>query len=395
MINITGILTLSFVSVCRLQLAGIRLRNSEKPLISLLVNHAEGRLRKQFGEILLPGISSAEKGADEENSAQEDLNYYHLTACLKEHFVPEDYLFLRAFFAESQEETSFLLRQAQMLQPENLRMHIIAGFMDSYDSDQHPQDVLNHLNSLTENCHLQDVKTFSWLLNLIHTLSDEGSKIINPLEAACYLNGKILPETAVCSLLHYMSERTEARVINKILHHLSHPAIQDNPVFLLVKAGVLYDLNDYETALQWFRIVNLNKVRTDNYVRLEVNYKISVCLKNTNQEGRSILFLRDILFSGDYDGFFSEYYFHVIIDLAGYYMRIGQYREVDRVLEKLDTGILEFTNGSLGEKLYLLLAEKFLMDCNWEEALDYYKKAFELNSCSETEEKIRMLERHL
>ena len=76
-------------------------------------------------------------------------------------------------------------------------------------------------------------------------------------------------------------------------------------------------------------------------------------------------------------------------------MRIGQYREVDRVLEKLDTGILEFTNGSLGEKLYLLLAEKFLMDCNWEEALDYYKKAFELNSCSETEEKIRMLERHL
>lgn len=56
------------------------------------------------------------------------------------------------------------------------------------------------------------------------------------------------------------------------------------------------------------------------------------------------------------------------------------------------TGILTL---SFVSACRLLLAEKFLIDCNWEEALDYYKKAFELNSCSETEEKIRMLERHL
>ena len=131
--------------------------------------------------------------------------------------------------------------------------------------------------------------------------------------------------------------------------------------------------------------------KPEQHVELELRYKRAVILRETGHEGEAILLLEKILFSEDYERCGSDYFYYAIVDLARYYVRIMQPEEVNKVLSKLPNDMREYVEVITGDGYLLVMADKAMLEADFENALHYYKKAYRVNTSPVIKEKIRQL----
>ncbi len=401
MLDVTGILCFAFIRVCRAHLSDIKSRYKEKEWLGILCSFAEKEFRNAVGEILLPGINDIDKEIEANNPGDDNgpssKELYSLVCEMKEQLKPADYLFFKAIVTEKEEDTIFLFQQAQMISPENLRFQIMTSFITNEDDE--PVDMCLQLESLVRLTDKQDVKDYSYLLNLVREMSKNPGKI-SPMKFVSFINRVPLPYMALYSLLFELGEKIEfsdkeqlePSALKKILQHLDLPRQERNWIYQFLQAKVCFAENNYDNALSWYSGINTERNDVGFYQTLEILYKQAVSYRETGKEGKAILQLREIVFSGLYDDSYSDYYFHSLVDLAGYYVRIGENREADNVLSKLKAEMLSYVEEMIGEDYLVLMADKSMLEYDVENALKYYKKAFGMTGNKEIEKKIKMLE---
>jgi len=163
-------------------------------------------------------------------------------------------------------------------------------------------------------------------------------------------------------------------------------------VFNYAQATAYYVLEDYENARTWFQKINMESESIPYYTLIDIRYQITVVYRKTGSLGKAVLMLRDLIFTEREDDTYSNSYLRAIVDLAAYYVGREQKDEADRILARLDGDLMVYAEELMEEELFILLADKSMLDCDIEQALHYYKKAFELCAKPEIEEKIRILE---
>lgn len=385
MIDITGILTIAFIRICVAQLYELERRHQHKAWIKIIVEYARGELRSIR--------TRTEYGADVnegKNMSLKDEQFYAMVCDLKQHLDPADYLFLKSLFTEDDNDRIFFLEQACMISPENLRLQVISTFINQ-DIEDDPEKLIGHLNSLTEHSAAKDIKEYVRILEIIMALSDEHS-VFRPLELAQFLNNCSLRKKAKFSLLHHITEKADAHSSAEIINHLNANGTK-YWIFEIVKANVAYDLGDYEYALKLYKKIENYKWESNSLQKLEIQYKLSTCLRETSNEGQAIMMLREILFSGDYNDCGHDDFFHAIADLTAYYVRIRQAEEADRVLNILHPGMMDYMETLSGEPFLVIMADKALLEADLKKALHFYRKAYDLSSNPDIGEKICALEK--
>lgn len=379
MLNITEVLSIAFLRVFREHVDEIIEPHLKEPWIIHLFSKAEESIRDAEVGIVLPGLHCEED--------TEEL--YKLTGILKDKLSPVDFLFYKALFADSEQESVFFLQQAQMMAPENLRLHIMAYFM-SGDFDEEPDLFLLHLDSLPAYKTFPAVNNYVFILKLIRRL-DQKNVSIDAHELADFLNGNGLPPDAMFSILYHIMERVEVSVIKRILDTLNIYNQERNSIYVLVNAHMYTELKAYDTALHWFSKIELEDVMLPLEIQLSFRYKFCQVLMNSGNEGKAILMLREIVYSGIYDTCGCDACYHAIVDLASCYVQSGQAEEAGGALSILDLTGIEVLEEQRGEEFLLLMAETHMLKDRWEEALDWYRKAFKVSGNREVAKIIRSL----
>ena len=380
MLYLTGIISYAFINVCKAQLEDIKRRYKEKDWIHSIANYAEKELRDIAGNMLLPGISTIEKkimcNGEENENHPTDEQMFSTVCALKDQFDPADYLFFKAMFTNDDRDRILLLQQAQMISPENLRIHIITTFI-FLDDGEKILEQLSHLNSLLSLSKNTDTKEFNRILHVLDLVSKKDNKMIPP-EVAGFLNATTLPDFVKYSLLFYIKLKTDAPILKKILELLLIPGCEKHWIYIFAQGHVSYEMKDYKSTLKWLNQVDFERQNVEHYSILEIQYMSSVALRNSGNEGKAILLLREMLFSGTNDGCLSDFYINAVIDLAKYYVKLGQSQEADKALSKLFPDMNDYLEEMLGENYMLLMAEKSLLESNTELALEYLKKLMQL-----------------
>ena len=393
MLNMTKILSIAFFRVFKEQVDDIKKSYSEEPWINLLISYAEKSIRDAEAVIYLPGLTSEdfEDLTAWHNPTNEE--FYTLTCVVKDKFAPVDFLFFKAFFAEGEEETVFLLQQAQMMEPENLRLHILAYFMSS-DFDEDPDLILRHLDSLPAYRRFPAVNNYIFILKLIRGL-EQKNVLVDADEIVEFLNGEGLPPIVRFSILYLIMESAEVTFTKRILDNLNIYKQEKNSIYKLVNAWVFTELKEYDTALYWFRKIKLEDGMLPLEIRLRFLYRLCCVQMNSGNEGKAILMLREIVYSGIYDRCGCDEYYHAVVDLASSYMESGQREEAGKVLSILNPMTIEILEEMRGEEFLLLMAENHMLQDHWEEALVWYRKAFKISGDKEVANKIKLMEKGL
>jgi pterin-4a-carbinolamine dehydratase len=393
MISMSNIMTYAFTKLCMAILSEIKCRYKEKECLDIFIKHAEHELRE---DLAMDSLSDTEDTAGlitaENFTALDNGGLLSSLSGLKHQMDSADYLFLKALFVESEQDALFLLQQAQMISPENIRLYVLISFIENDNADA--GDVpCKDSRQLTSFAHLTDdaaVRDFIFLLILDRSMK-EKMEGLSPLAMANFLNRVSLPLQARYSLLYEISERIATTDVKVLLQHLQLPKQEQNWVFRLLSGNVSFYFEDYKNALDLYSRVDIDDEEVDYYQEIEVLYKQAVSYWETGNEGKAILQWRDILFSGNYDQSYSAFYYHAMVDLARHYVRMRDNREAGRVLSKLDADMIEFIEDVIGEDYFLLIAEKALLETDYEKALIYFEKANKANEREETTEKIRKL----
>lgn len=383
MIDITGILTISFVNICIAELDNIKKRCKDKVWMGIILRYAESELNAIWTKTIYPWYTPGDKEMSDEE-------IYTLVCDLKEHFNPADFLFLKSMFTEDDEDRVFFLEQAQMISPENLRIFIISTFL-SADVDENPESLSENMDNMMEFFEAPELKEFARLVDIIRMVSDE-SQVFRPIETAQFLNSSKLPPVVKYSLLHYIVSKAGAETGKMLINKIRIPGCKEAWRFRFVKANIFYELKEFENALEEFIKLEKSNKKPDPYYELEIRYKRAIIFRETGHEGEAILLLTKILSSENYEGSLSDYYFLTIIDLAKYYVKIKQPGEINRVLSKLPDEFIDYVEGLTGDGYLLVMADKAMLEDDFENALRFYKKAFQVNTNPLIEEKIRKLE---
>ena len=380
MLNITEILSIAFLRIFRVYGDEIFGPMVKEPWILHLFCKADNYIRVAEEEIVHPGLKSEED--------TEEL--YKLTGILKDRLSPAHFLFYRALFADSLKESVFCMQQAQMLKPENLSVHVMAYFM-SGDIDEDPELFLKHFYSLPTYRTSPAVNNYIFILRLIRELDQENISVdVN--ELADFLNGDGLPPEAMFSILYYIMERVEVSVTKRIIEALNIYNQESYYIYMLLNAHMYTKLKEYDTALHWFSQIKLEVMMLPLETQLSSRYANCQVLMKSGNEGKAILMLREIVYSGIYDACGCDAYYHAIVDLASCYVQSGQTEEARGALSILGLTGIEVLEEQGGEEFLLLMAEIHMLQDRWEEALDWYRKAFKLNGNREVALIIRSLE---
>ena len=187
-------------------------------------------------------------------------------------------------------------------------------------------------------------------------------------------------------------ERVEVSVTKRILDTLNIYNQERNTIYILVNAHMYTELKAYDTALHWFSKIKLEDVMLPLEIQLSFRYKFCQVLMNSGNEGKAILMLREIVYSGIYDACGCDDYYHAIVDLASCYVQSGQAEEARGALSILGLTGIEVLEEQRGEEFLLLMAEIHMLQDRWEEALDWYRKAFRVSGNREVAIIIRSLE---
>ncbi len=343
MLNMTEVLSIAFLRVFRKQVDELIGPYVKEPWIFHIFLKADETIREAEEGIIQTGLH-CEKDSEE---------LYKLTGILKDRLNPVEFLFYKALFADSQKESAFLLQQAQMIEPENLRLHIMAYFM-SADYDEDPDLVLQHLDSLPAYKPFPAVGNYIFILKLMRKF-EQKIVTLDVDELVDFLNGGGLPPDAMFSILYHIMERVEVSVTKRILDKLNIFNQESNNIYVLVSAHVHTELKVYGIARFLFSLVRLEDVMMPIEIQLSFKYKFSQAHMNSEKEGKAILMLREIVYSGIYDACGCDTYYHAIVDLASFYIRSGQVEEAGKALSILDLTGIEFLEELRGEEFLMLI----------------------------------------
>jgi tetratricopeptide (TPR) repeat protein len=380
MLNTTEILSIAFLRVFMEQVNETKESVLNEPWISHLISKAKAYIRYAELEIVLSGLRR------EEDSEE----FYKLTGILKDKLSPVDFLFYKALFADSEQESLFLLQQAQMMAPENLRLHIIVYFM-SGSFDDIPDLFFQHMDSLSTKNTYPAVDKYIFILKLIRSLEQKDGAL-DVHKIAEFLNGGGLPKRVMFSILYLIMMRADVSITRSILDNLNIYEQEQNSTYILMNAYVYSELKAYDTALHWFSKIKLEGLMLPLEIQLSLRYRLCQALMNTGNEGKAILMLREIIYSGIYDACGCDDYYHAIVDLALYYNQSRQTEEAGRVLSILDLTGIEYLEELRGEEFLILMAEAHMQKDRWEDALDWYRKAFKMTGNKEVGDIIKSLE---
>jgi tetratricopeptide (TPR) repeat protein len=235
------------------------------------------------------------------------------------------------------------------------------------------------------------VNNYIFILKLIRKL-EQKNVTIDADELADFLNGDGLPPDARFSILYHIMERVDVSVTKRILDNLNIFNQESNSIFVLVSAYVYTELKSYRIALYLFSLVKLEDVMMPIETQLLFMYKFSQANMNSGKEGKAILMLREIVYSGIFDTCGCNAYYHAIVDLASCYIQSGQVEEARKALSILGPTDIEFLEELRGEEFLLLMAETQMQKDHWEDALDWYRKAYKMSGNREVANIIRSLE---
>ena len=384
MIETGHILTIAFINVCLAQLAEMQKRCGKESWMGIIVRYATVELLETRSAIL-------DRSFYPENKDHIDREYFSLVCELKPQMYPVDYLFLKSLFTKDDRDREFLLQQAQMMVPENLRFHLMSTFLNP-DAEQCPEAVIRHLNSLVGPSDTAEVVEYTRLVTLIWKLFNDASDI-GPAEIARFLRNSSLHHKAQSSLLYHIARGIPAAAGSELLDRMEESGMEESREFLLARLHVSYELGELRRAEQLLLRLNEAGWIVELELRMEWVYKRSVMLRETGREGEAILLLMSLLISEDFDDCGSDYYFHAIADLAGYFVRTLQPEAADRVLALVSDDMMPYVEALAGEDFLLTLAEKAMLEVDYKTALQFYEKAYLENRSPEIQKKIKKIKK--
>ncbi len=384
MLSLAEILTLAFIRMVIAQVDEMKIRYQHKSWFKIIAAYIDDELNDAIGTILLSGPKD-----ETNNNPFTDSEMLELVCDLKNHFAPADFLFLKASFTEDDKDRIFFLEQAQMICPENIRIQAMKCYVIA-DSEEEPDEEIAGLNTLVEHTQDRDVREYVRLGEITRALA-AGNPDCRSGELAQFLNKSSFPVKAKFSLLHNIAENSDAQDMIQLLQHFRIPGCKENWIYQLTKLNTCLRLEDYENAMYWYDRVRTNPSLPSHPYEVELSYKQVILLRETGNKGEAILLLREIIFSGEFEESWCDYYFQAIADLTEYYVSQEQPEEAERVLKTLPPALMEYMEDFSGEEFLITLADKAILEDNVAKALIYYKKAFQLNTNPDIAEKIRML----
>jgi hypothetical protein len=172
---------------------------------------------------------------------------------------------------------------------------------------------------------------------------------------------------------------------------MEESGMEESREFLLARLHVSYELGEFGRAEQLLSRLTEAGWIVEWDLRLEWIYKRSVMLRETGREGESVLLLMSMLLSEEFDDCSSDFYYHAIVDLAGYFVHTRQPEAADRVLSLLSEEMMPYVETLAGSHFLLVRAEKALLEADYETALHLYEKTYRKNRDPEILEKINKL----
>jgi len=384
MLSLAEILTLAFIRMWSAHMDELKIRYKHKTWFKIITSYTEDELNDAIGKIMKSGQMD-----EAYTKSFTDSEMLELVCDLKNHFAPADFLFLKATFTDDDKDRIFFLEQAQMICPENIRIQAMKCYVIA-DAEEEPDEEIAGLNTLVEHTHDIDVREYVRLGEIIRALANADPDC-RPGELTQFLNKSSFTVKAKLSLLHAIVEHSDAEDMKVLLHHLRIPGCKENWMYQLAKLNTCLRLEDYENARYWYERVRTNPDLPYHPYEVELSYKQVILLRETGNKGRAILLLREIVFSGEFEESYCDYYFQAIADLTEYYVSQEQPEEAERVLKTLPPALMEYMEDFSGEDFLITLADKAILEDNVAKALIYYKKAFQLNTNPDIAEKIRML----
>jgi hypothetical protein len=382
MIEIREILTVSFIKICLAQLAEMKRRYRDKAWMGIILRFADVELRETNAAIL-------DSTYYPENKDRIDMEFYSLVCEMKSHILPADYLFLKSFFTKDDNDRLFFLQQAQMIEPENLRLHMMSTFL-APDAEEYPEAVIRHLNSLVKPLDSTEVFDFACLIYIIWAISNSVSEI-RPADVAQFISESAFHVKVKCSLLYHMVRRIDAVAGKVLLDSIDIPDCNENREYLLARMHVHYELKEFLRAGEWLRKIEANHRIFEWDLKLECLYKETVILRHSGKEGEAIMLLQKILLSGDFDCNSTDFYYLAIVDLTGYFIKINQPEKADMVLSLVPDNMFYYVESLGGDAYRLMMAEKAIQEADFESALHFYQKTSPENTSPEIKERIRKL----
>lgn len=400
-INIPGILQIMLIHVFRNHLKDIESSYKGKPWIKLFISYLSEEFNNLESRICFPNLFPAinkdeDEGPDEWHDPQDE-EFFQLACDLKQHLDPADYLFLKACFAEKEEDNLFFMKQAHMIEPENTRLFIFSTMMKFLQDDIIPADkgeFIDQFNSVTKISPLKDVKLFTSLLTVLSFLRENDKDL--PLDECRKLLGHNPGNPWVWySLLYHLLGKKQLNVLEMMHAQLQKREDRFNPVKNHLLAMVLTALNRHDEALALYRRIEPEDSVAGTEFLLDFRYQYSLSLKLSGDTPGWIKSLRDIVFCEDFHDTYSDQYYEAVIDLARYYCETNQFPEAESVISLFESISEKYAEEVWGEDYLLLMAERSLYTDQWEKALEYYRRAFTLTGDTVIRDKIRTLERGL
>jgi len=90
---------------------------------------------------------------------------------IKHQLTPGDYLFMKALLARTEQETLFLLQQAALINPENLRYQILN--LNVSDVEEFPMEESIRLKDLAKLSQHEELQDYIFLINLLYCYDNE------------------------------------------------------------------------------------------------------------------------------------------------------------------------------------------------------------------------------
>lgn len=291
-------------------------------------------------------------------SAEEELPEYgpeflKTVANLEKAIPRDDYLFLMAAFAEDTSLEAEYLAEAVRICPDKLHLHIAFAMDD--DADNFPM-VLEKLKAIPFKPVTGQEKNFFAMVSLLELIECRPDQCTRGVLTKLLKNVTLNP-LMIYSIMHTLLHTIEKETLFEIFSNLNLPGNDKYRFGKLLMGAAYYRLGKYREAAGLLESADIRScpVRTDH--RVEFQYYLADSYRNTNQEGKSYLLIKEIYDEPWNKGLLSYYWYYTILDLAAFYLEKGMGEEAESVLLENETNDPAFVPPERLNKYYKMLGE--------------------------------------